>query len=186
MPRDNFDRPRRWQTSGRGPSKPPVSSLCLAYRLPRLQGTERPGRLSVAVVQKHERDDGPRSIQPDVVHPVVLELGAAVGNARGAQVSPVGAVVEGHAVQMRRADDGLVDVPVWRVCQDGKVGEPAEGAPRKDGNKLDTDCENIQCEIPRVGQGVFLPELRKSSLQPRNIGSIVQIIPLETDVQETT
>lgn len=72
-----------------------------------------------------QRDDGPGSIHANIVDPVVENLGSAVGHA----LSPVGHVVEGHAVDVCRADDDLEEVTAGMVADGGGEGEEREGAP---------------------------------------------------------
>lgn len=80
-----------------------------------MTGTLWPGQLT-------NGNDCPRHVKAHVIHPIIKKLWAAVQHIVGAELSPIGKVVECHDVEMCCADDNLTKVPARRVSKNGQYG----------------------------------------------------------------
>lgn len=89
------------------------------------------GDVVPAIIKQSQRHYKPGHVEPDIVHPVVQKLWAAVGDATDMEVGPIGAVVEQDAVEMRHADEDLEKVAAWGLEDDGERSDERKRPPCK-------------------------------------------------------
>lgn len=116
-----------------------------------------PGGQSKGARQLTKGNHDPGHVEADIVDPVVERLGPAVAAAGGAVLGPGGGVVEGHAVEVRRADDHGEAVAGGRAGERGRKRQPAERAPDELRSRRQRSCS------PRRREGALLTTVAVST-----------------------
>ena len=127
--------------------------------------------------RRTSRDNNPRRVHAGVVNPVIQRLRPAVRDAAELLLEEAGAEVEGDAVEVANADDGLGDVAEAGVALDnGEGGQEGERSPGENSQGLDAKHEGVGGHVPRVGQRIFLPQLGEDVLLAGEGGVVQDVV----------
>lgn len=143
--------------------------------------------------------DDPDKVHGEVVTPEVVGFGPAVCQALVIVVEHAGRVVEDVAVDLARGYDGLEGVAERVLGGDEPGDEEGERAPAYlragvrflalyvgymvEGNGtygchgLHAENERVRRQVPRVGQGVFFPQLPEQILRRPHARVVVREVP---------
>jgi len=139
------------------------------------------------------RENHPNEVHEEVVTPEVQKLGSRVRDLRVVVIEHAGCVVENQAVDLAHADDDLEGVAQRvRVCDEegydkadrapcelsiGPSNQPlthrkwiqlgdwiGELGETNSRNRLHAEHERVRGQVPRVGEGVFFPQLPEQVL----------------------